>query len=51
MLLIRLKPNRAGLVVETFECSRCGESKIVETKDPFHQADGWLASRDLLPPD
>jgi len=45
MLLIRLAPNGAGSDVQTFECAKCGETKIVETKDPL--TGGWRGVGDL----
>jgi hypothetical protein len=51
MLLIRLVPNGGGSDVQTFECAKCGEEKIVETKDPLNEAGGWLTGRDLQPPE
>jgi transposase-like protein len=51
MLLIRLEPNGAGSDVQTFECAKCGETKIVETRDPLNEAIGSRRAGDLLPPD
>ena len=40
MMLIRLTPCGEGSDVQTFECERCGETKIVETKElPKKHAD------------
>jgi transcription elongation factor Elf1 len=50
-LLIRLAPNGAASQVQTFECPKCGQDKIVETTDPMKEAGGWLTGRDLQPPE
>jgi hypothetical protein len=40
MMLIRLTPCGEGSDVQTFECERCGETKVVETKElPKKHAD------------
>jgi hypothetical protein len=51
MSLVRLAPARSGFDVRTFECIKCGEAKIVATRDPMQDAGGWLTARDLQPPE
>jgi len=51
MLLVLAAPSRSGFEVRTFECAKCGQDKIVETMDPLKEAGGWLAARDLQPPE
>jgi hypothetical protein len=51
MLLARLAPNGAGSETQTFECAKCGNTKIVEVTPPSNEAGGWMASRDLQRPD
>jgi hypothetical protein len=51
MTLVRLAPNGAGSQVQMFECAKCGNTISVEITDPLKEADGWLAGRDLRPPD
>jgi hypothetical protein len=41
--------GRSGFEVRTFECGRCGESKIIETTHPLKETQGWLTVRDLQP--
>jgi hypothetical protein len=40
MTLIRLMPNGAGSEVQTFECTKCGETNIVDTAEPRKKAQG-----------
>jgi hypothetical protein len=51
MLLIRLVPYGEGSDVQTFECAKCGETKIIETKEPLSEAGRRIGSRDLQPPE
>jgi hypothetical protein len=51
MPLVRLAPNGAGSETQTFECTKCGATKTVEVTHPSDDAGGWIASRDLRPPD
>ena len=51
MPLVRLAPNGAGSETQTFECTKCGTTKTVEVTHPSDDAGGWIASRDLRPPD
>ena len=51
MLLARLAPDGAGSETQTFECAKCGNTKIVEVTPPSNEAGGWMASRDLQRPD
>ena len=51
MPLVRLSPNGAGSETQTFECTKCGNSKTVEVTQPSGDAGGWIASRDLQPPE
>jgi predicted RNA-binding Zn-ribbon protein involved in translation (DUF1610 family) len=42
MLLIRLEPGGGAAQVQTYECPKCGKSKIIETADPMKKhAGGW----------
>jgi hypothetical protein len=51
MVLVREVPGRSGFEVRTFECAKCGQDKVVETKDPLNEAGGWLTARDLQSPE
>ena len=51
MPLVRLAPNGAGSETQTFECTKCGNTKTVVVTQPPDDVDGWIASRDLRPPD
>jgi hypothetical protein len=51
MLLIRLEPGGGAVQVQTYECPKCGKSKIIEAADPMNEARGWLAGRDLQKPE
>jgi hypothetical protein len=42
MMLIRSTPHGSCFEVRTFECAKCGQAKIIETKDPFERS-GRLA--------
>jgi transcription elongation factor Elf1 len=50
MMLIRLVPYGEGSDVQTFECARCGETMIVETKDLSKEVGRRSGSRDLQSP-
>jgi len=51
MVLVRSAKDLSGFEMRTFECAKCGESKVIETTDPLNEADGWLPARDLRPPE
>ena len=51
MLLARLAPDGAGSETQTFECAKCGNTKIVEVTSPADDAGRWVGSRDLPRPD
>jgi uncharacterized Zn finger protein len=51
MELVRSAPIRSGFDVRTFECTRCGQAKIVETRDPLNEAQGWLIGPALRRPE
>ncbi|WP_426437812.1 hypothetical protein [Bradyrhizobium genosp. P] len=51
MLLAHRRPGRARFELQTFECPRCDQARIVEVADPLEKAAGWVASRELQRPE